>query len=94
MIVLEAGTGVWHLEKECTGEGNGGPGCGALLRVEEGDLFHTHRYPHDGSHETYTTFKCLQCGVMTDIPDVMPPRFHLPDKKQWESDQEYSKGDT
>lgn len=89
MIILEAGTEVWHLEKRCTGEGNGGPGCRALLRVEEGDLFHTHRYLHDGSHEICTTFKCLQCGVLTDIQDVMPLRFHLPDKKAWEQDREY-----
>ena len=90
MIILRAGAEPgWGLEKTCTGGGNGNLGCGALLRVEKEDLFHTHSYHHDGSHEIYTTFKCLQCEELTDIKDSIPIRFHLPDRDKWEQDRKY-----
>ncbi len=55
----------WAEELECTGDGNGGGGCGARLLVEEGDLLHT--ASHAG-HETdhYVSFYCHECGVLTD----------------------------
>jgi len=59
----------WSRQKICTGDGNGGGGCGAVLVVEERDLFRTGKHPYDGSHEYFCTFKCISCGVLTDIND-------------------------
>jgi len=69
MKVLEKGTGQtgWAKEFACSGAGNGGGGCKAKLLVEAGDLFHTHHYDYGGGHDRYTTFKCAECGVLTDI---------------------------
>lgn len=55
----------WSKEFECTGAGNRGGGCGALLLVSEWDLFHTQS---SALHETtsYATFQCPECGVWTD----------------------------
>lgn len=60
----------WAKELKCTGAGNDGGGCGALLLVEEADIFQT---SSSALHETdyYITFKCAACGVFTDIKD--PP---------------------
>lgn len=57
----------WSVELKCTGDGNQGGGCGAKLLVEAADLFLTHHYVHV-EHDIFTTFKCAQCGVMTDLP--------------------------
>jgi hypothetical protein len=56
----------WAAEIECTGKGNGDGGCGAILLVEENDFRLTYRNCRDES-ETFTTFKCCQCGVDTDF---------------------------
>lgn len=55
----------WAAELECTGHGNGDGGCGALLLVDEGDVFETQRNCRDET-DYYTTFRC-PCGVLTDI---------------------------
>lgn len=56
----------WAKNYKCTGKGNKGGGCGALLRVEEDDLFLT--FSHAGNETTtYIGFKCCDCGVLTDI---------------------------
>jgi hypothetical protein len=60
----------WAKESRCTGKGNGGGGCKALLLVDEGDLYLTHSSHYDGSNETYITFRCVSCGVETDLEDV------------------------
>ena len=73
----------WAKEFECTGKGNGDGGCGAILLVEEADLFATSSSHYDGSTDYYTTFKCISCGVLTDIPDGDVPghiRQNLPVK--------------
>jgi hypothetical protein len=57
----------WAKRFTCSGKGNGGGGCGAVLLVEEGDLYHTYSHHYDGSSETYTTFRCPQCRVQTDV---------------------------
>lgn len=57
----------WAKQFTCTGKGNGNGGCGAVLLVEEGDLFHTRSSCYDGSSETYTTFRCPECRVLTDV---------------------------
>jgi phage FluMu protein Com len=67
MKVLDRGPG-WSVERDCTGSGNGGGGCGAKLLVEEGDLFETAHTDYGGDRETYVTFRCPQCKKLTDIP--------------------------
>lgn len=57
----------WSKEFVCTGTGNGGGGCGAKLLVEEGDLYHTYRSDHGGGRDTFTTFRCCECRVETDV---------------------------
>lgn len=63
----------WATEAKCSGSGNGGGGCGALLLVEEEDFFCTSSHHYDGSRETYVTFKCSACGVLTDLPSHKVP---------------------
>lgn len=72
----------WTTELKCTGRGNGGGGCGALLLVSEDDLYHTHHYDYGGGHDVYTTFKCAACGVETDTESYRGSKS-LPDKNDW-----------
>ena len=60
----------WSKEFTCTGRGNGDGGCGATLLVERADVYRTHRYDYGGGHDTFSTFKCSECGVETDIDHV------------------------
>lgn len=71
MRVIEKGTGQrgWAQEFRCTGKGNGGGGCQALLLVEQGDVFATWSHARDES-ERHNTFRCCMCGVLTDIGRV------------------------
>ena len=71
MKVLQAGRPQqgWSTEAACTGHGNGNGGCGAMLLVEEADLFTTQSHARDET-ETYTTFECAACKVWTDIASV------------------------
>jgi len=74
----------WSKEVLCTGKGNGNGGCSARLLVEQPDLFLTYHSSREGQ-TTYVTFKCCECGVLTDIEDF--PRHlvdTLPSKKQWD----------
>jgi hypothetical protein len=72
MKVLKSGTGQkgWSIEVKCTGKGNGGGGCGAELMIEETDLYRTTSSHYDGSNVSYMTFKCIECGVETDLENV------------------------
>ena len=63
----------WAKTFTCTGSGNNGGGCRAKLLVEHGDLFITGSHHYDGSSDYYTTFKCPECGVMTDIENYDGP---------------------
>lgn len=56
----------WAAEFRCTGGGNTGGGCEALLLVEEGDL---KAYVSNALHEVthYVSFDCPSCGVRTDV---------------------------
>lgn len=67
----------WAKEHTCTGGGNGGGGCGAVLLVEESDLFRTESH---ALHETeaYVTFKCCECGVLTDTKQYPKGAHSLP----------------
>ena len=64
----------WAKEFSCTGHGNGGGGCGAVLLVERNDLYRTSSSHYDGSSEHYVTFRCPSCGVETDVNVSLPFR--------------------
>lgn len=87
MKVLEKGRPQrgWAKEYECTGKGNKGGGCGAKLLVEQDDLFHTYASYMGRDEEWFTTFRCPECGVLTDIPDSDPPKAgrQLPHYRDW-----------
>lgn len=57
----------WAKQFICTGTGNGGGGCGAVLLVEADDLYQTHSSSYDGSTDYFTTFRCVCCKVETDV---------------------------
>lgn len=58
----------WAKKVKCTGSGNGGGGCGAILLVEQGDLYKTFRHCYGDSYpDVFITFACQECGVETDI---------------------------
>lgn len=59
----------WASEHTCTGTGNGGGGCMTKLLVEEADVYLTARHCRDET-DYFTTFRCCECGVETDITDV------------------------
>lgn len=75
----------WSKKVKCTGAGNGECGCGASLRVEKDDLFHTWRGYIDYSEDWFITFRCSECGVLTDIPDGATPfnASDLPHYTEW-----------
>ena len=68
----------WSTEATCTGKGNGGGGCGATLLVEEEDIYQTAHHSYDGSSDYFNTFRCVSCGVETDLKADLP--FHPPTK--------------
>lgn len=76
----------WSLKTVCTGAGNSNGGCGAHLLVEQADLFKTHSYVHV-DHDIFITFKCVECGVLTDLTNSQKPpsniRSILPDQNNW-----------
>jgi hypothetical protein len=57
----------WTRKLTCTGAGNGGEGCGAVLEVTFADIYTTTSSWYDGSSESYKTFCCPCCGAETDI---------------------------
>ena len=76
----------WSTEVVCTGMGNGGGGCGALLLVEQPDLFKTYRVCRDET-DTFITFKCGACGTLSDLSEHRPPHSvqrALPSQSDWE----------
>lgn len=75
----------WAQQFTCTGEGNDGGGCRAILLVEEDDMYFTLSSHYDGSTDYYNTFKCCECGVETDIPDCKVPA-HVKGKMQEKHD--------
>jgi hypothetical protein len=71
----------WSTKDVCTGRGNKGVGCGAILLVGYSDLFKTTSHSYDGSSESYATFKCPQCLALTDLNPKPPRSYDLPDQK-------------
>lgn len=69
----------WATEATCTGMGNGNGGCGAVLLVEESDLFQTSRLSYgDQFPEYFATFECVACGVLTDLDNYPKRASELP----------------
>ena len=77
MKVLKKGTDPnWSTDQTCTGKGNGEEGCGAFLRVGQSDLFQTTSVVRENVREKvpyYVTFRCPECGEMTDIDSSVVP---------------------
>jgi hypothetical protein len=59
----------WTIKHRCTGWGNGGKGCNALLQVDFDDLRYYPGVPGDswGSRDPAVTFKCPCCSELTDL---------------------------
>ena len=57
----------WSKEFTCSGDGNGGGGCGAVLLVSQYDIYETGSSHYDGSNDYFNTFRCDSCGVETDV---------------------------
>lgn len=74
MKVIEEGRG-WNLEKRCTGKGNGGGGCNALLGLELNDIYLSHSYDYGGGHDMFYTFKCPCCSTETDLEESEVPNL-------------------
>ena len=49
--------------------------CGAVLLVEQADIFRTESHARDETTNHYT-FQCSECGVLTDLESV-PSRVKL-----------------
>ena len=73
----------WAKEFICTGRGNGDGGCGAKLLVEADDIFRTSHTDYGGGTDHYTTFRCCECGVETDITVPANVMEDVPHKKEW-----------
>jgi hypothetical protein len=58
------------LKTTCTGKGNTGNGCGAILLVTREDLrFYPGVYGDSwGSRPPAVCFKCIVCSTITDVP--------------------------
>ena len=84
MKVIREGK-AWVLQHECTGFGNEGKGCGALLEMERSDL----RYFAGGGYmdrDPAVVFKCPCCKQTTDLGfDEWPPnpRALTPWTSEW-----------
>jgi hypothetical protein len=78
----------WSREAKCTGNNNGGGGCDATLLVEQSDLFSTTSTDMGGDTDYYVTFKCSECGVLTDLEGAAKPPHSiiglLPTQKAWD----------
>jgi hypothetical protein len=75
----------WAKEYFCTGKGNGGGGCNAKLLVEQPDLFRTSNHDYAGGVDHYITFRCCECGVLTDVDDTPLKPMDLLSKAAWET---------
>lgn len=67
----------WSVETTCTGTGNGNGGCGAKLLVEQSDLFKTSRTDMKCETDYFVTFRCSECGVLTDLGGKAQPPHHI-----------------
>ncbi|ARK07537.1 hypothetical protein LAV_00162 [Sphingobium phage Lacusarx] len=77
----------YSVEHKCSGHGNGGGGCGAVLLVELADMRYFPGVPGSswGSRDPAVMFRCCQCNVLTDLPVTKWPINHqrLPHASQF-----------
>ena len=71
-VLQEGNPNGWEIERKCTGQGNGGGGCGRRLIVIGNDIFVTTDTSY-GENYYYYTSKCPYCGIYTDIPEKEIP---------------------
>ena len=58
----------------CTGKGNGGKGCGAKLEFERNDLRYYGARDYPWRYQpACVSFRCPQCGVVTDLAEKKWP---------------------
>jgi hypothetical protein len=58
--------GEWSKEFTCKGMGEEtGRGCGAILLVEEEDVFQIYNPDYMRDYNPYAVFKCPECGIKT-----------------------------
>ncbi|MDP3725887.1 MAG: hypothetical protein Q8R36_01680 [bacterium] len=63
----------WSKNFKCTGAGNDGGGCGAVLLVSEYDIYPMYIGNGEGGSECLYTFCCQECGVETEITEGKRP---------------------
>ncbi len=90
MKVIKKGNGQrgWSAQFTCTGAGNNGGGCRAVLQVEQADLFRTSSTDVSQCTETFTTFRCPECRVQTDVTVPQNIACQLPLKTYGQIEQE------
>ncbi len=94
MKILEPGKTdkKWSIQHRCTGWGNSGNGCEALLELEFEDLRYFPGGPGDNWEQTTpaVSFKCPCCDKLTDLGRVdWPMGYHnLPHwTKEWQENK-------
>lgn len=85
MQIIQEGAGQQHT---CTGKGNGGNGCGAILGVTKEDIFYTSRMVSRESPDYFLTIRCVRCSVETDIAERTYKPEDYPSKAEWLARQE------
>lgn len=74
----------WSVQILCSGKGNNKIGCGAVLLVEESDLFNSTRVIEHDHVVMQTSFCCTECKAHTDIDNVPTEIFNrLPSKREF-----------
>ncbi len=77
MKVLEMGP-KWSYKMRCTGSGWAGSGCGALLEIEEDDVFESSHTDIAGDTEYYFSICCPVCNQNTDVnKSVLPEKVKM-----------------
>lgn len=94
MKILKAGKRgtEWTIQHTCTGWGNGGNGCEALLEVEKADLKYVAPIYAEswGGREAAVCFKCPICATVTDLGlNDWPKDYHnlAPWSRAWHDSQ-------
>ncbi len=72
MQILKSGK-PWSVEVECTGNGNGGQGCGALLEAEREDMRFYEGTDYPVYRPSAVSIRCPECGKITDLPTSQWP---------------------
>jgi hypothetical protein len=84
----------WSIRHSCTGWGNSGVGCDALLELEYEDLrfFSGNDSPTWGGRDPAVSFKCPCCGKLTDLGMQDWPTGYR-DLERWTKDWQDAKPD-